>query len=182
MRGQAVSGIYYVGMGTTCRAGMRWDVRFSFRSMRLRDALAAAHWRYEGPYAVYDLGYAPLTAWIVQQPLRLAGAEIYYSVIGADGELAGLFSFLRHGRSIEIGVALRPDLTGRGQGIGRDFVEAGLAFARQRFRPVRFTLDVATFNARARRVYEQTGFRPVRVVTKRVQGRLVETLEMEREA
>jgi RimJ/RimL family protein N-acetyltransferase len=33
-------------------------------------------------------------------------------------------------------------------------------FARVRYAPTRFTLDVATFNVRARLVYERAGFKP----------------------
>jgi ribosomal-protein-alanine N-acetyltransferase len=51
---------------------------------------------------------------------------------------------------------MRPDLTGRR--LGREFLTAGLDFARQRFAPATFRLAVATFNQRAIRLYEKVGF------------------------
>lgn len=155
---------------------------FTFRPMRLRDALATTHWRYPGEYALYNPGMTPVFVWLIEQPLRIFGAAVYYAVWNERGERVGIFSFVRQGVKVEIGVALRPDLTGLGQGIGLAFVRSGLAFASHRFSPRRFTLDVATFNSRARRVYERAGFRPVRIITRRTQGRTVEYLVMERDA
>ncbi|MFB5191416.1 GNAT family N-acetyltransferase [Alicyclobacillus fastidiosus] len=51
---------------------------------------------------------------------------------------------------------MSPDLTG--QGMGRAFVGAVLAEVGRRLGSVRSRLTVATFNARAIRVYEQLGF------------------------
>lgn len=160
-------------------------MEFTFRPMRMRDALAASRWRYPGEYAFYNPGTTPIFVWFVERPIRLFGMAVYYGVWDERGELVGIFSFVRQGsgmETVEIGVALRPSLTGRGHGIGLAFVEAGLRFARLRYAPRRFTLDVATFNRRAMRVYEQAGFRPGRTVVRRTRGRRVEYLEMEREA
>ena len=57
---------------------------------------------------------------------------------------------------MEIGLGLRPDLTGRG--LGLDFFRAGVEFARERFRPALIVLNVAAFNERAIAVYERAGF------------------------
>ena len=57
---------------------------------------------------------------------------------------------------LDVGLGLRPDLTGRGLGLG--FVAAVLALGRERFGPVGFRLSVAVFNERAIRVYERAGF------------------------
>jgi ribosomal-protein-alanine N-acetyltransferase len=54
---------------------------------------------------------------------------------------------------------MRPDLTGRG--LGREFLTAGLDFARRRFAPTTFRLAVAAFNQRAIRLYEKVGFQAV---------------------
>ena len=60
---------------------------------------------------------------------------------------------------LDYGLGLRPDLVG--QGLGLDFFNAGLAFARERYEPRRVYLHVAEFNERARRVYERAGFEVV---------------------
>ncbi len=72
------------------------------------------------------------------------------------GELVGFFAFLRDGDVVELGLGVRPELTG--QGLGQSFVFAGLDFARERFALAGFRLMVATFNQRAIRVYERAGF------------------------
>jgi ribosomal-protein-alanine N-acetyltransferase len=57
---------------------------------------------------------------------------------------------------VEIGLGLRPDLTGRG--LGPAYIESGLAFARDRWAPARFALDVYPWNERAIRAYERVSF------------------------
>jgi ribosomal-protein-alanine N-acetyltransferase len=61
---------------------------------------------------------------------------------------------------VEIGLGLRPELTGRG--LGAAFLEAGLDFAAARFAAREYALAVAAFNRRAIAVYERAGFREVR--------------------
>ena len=60
---------------------------------------------------------------------------------------------------VTIGLGLRPDMTGHGQGLA--FVNAGLNFARKEFVPKRFRLYVFDWNQRAIRVYERAGFRQI---------------------
>lgn len=61
------------------------------------------------------------------------------------------------GRAAEIGLGLRPDLTGRG--LGESFVRACLRFASAALGAQRYTLAVAALNRRAITVYERAGFR-----------------------
>jgi ribosomal-protein-alanine N-acetyltransferase len=75
---------------------------------------------------------------------------------------------------------MRPELTGRGEGFA--FFNAGLDFARRRYRPQRFQLDVAAFNLRAQRVYMRAGFIPVRTFRRRTRAGWMEHIEMQRDA
>lgn len=151
-----------------------------FKSLRWNDARAISRWRYEGIYAFYDQEALPMLSLALFRPLlRALGLEAFI-VLDDASERIGIFTFTQRGNAIEIGLAMRPDLTGRGMGL--DFVEAGLDFARTRYAPTRFTLDVATFNERARRVYERAGFKPLESFTRRINGGLHEFLAMYRPA
>ena len=63
--------------------------------------------------------------------------------------------------ALDIGLGLRPDLTGQGRGL--HYASAVCDFARNTLAPAEFRVTVARFNRRARRVWENAGF--VRVQT-----------------
>jgi ribosomal-protein-alanine N-acetyltransferase len=152
-------------------------MRFHFAPLRWRDARQIRRWRYTEPYSVYDLNTPDMLVALYLSPLwRLAGVARFCAVRDEHGTLVGMFQFMRHGAAMEIGVALRPDLTG--QGLGLDLVRAGLLYGVRHFQPVIFKLEVAAFNERARRVYERAGFRAVRSLPKRVGSRTLAVLEM----
>ncbi|HYP23834.1 MAG TPA: GNAT family N-acetyltransferase [Actinomycetota bacterium] len=151
--------------------------RFEIRPMSQAEAETVAAWHYEPPYDFYDFEADPEDHEEILDPVRRAGD---YHSVELDGELAGFFSFRPHGDELELGLGLRPDLSGGG--LGLEFVEAGLAFARAAFRPASFWLDVATWNERAKKVYERAGFEAGHVWTHESgQGR-VDFLRMTRSA
>jgi ribosomal-protein-alanine N-acetyltransferase len=117
------------------------------------EAEAVADWAYEPPYDFYDFRKDP------EDLAELFDADVRagdYPSVYRDGELVGFFSFKVHGDVVEIGLGLRPDLTGAG--LGGAFVEAGIDHVRKTLEPRELMLDVATFNDRARVVYERAGF------------------------
>jgi len=61
--------------------------------------------------------------------------------------------------ALDIGLGVRPDLTGRGQGL--TFVQTVLAFAQKQYTPAAFRVTIAEFNKRALRVWQKAGFRAV---------------------
>jgi len=73
--------------------------------------------------------------------------------------LAGFLVVKLSGRVAEIGLGLRPGLTGLG--LGESYVGACLRFASATPGAESFTLAVAAFNQRAITVYERVGFRKV---------------------
>ncbi|HJQ50627.1 MAG TPA: GNAT family N-acetyltransferase [Gaiellaceae bacterium] len=104
-----------------------------------------AVWRYPPPYDFYDGDVDPVL-----------NPERFYAARDEAGELIGFYYFEPNPPDLDYGLGLRPDLTGKGQGL--EFFRAGLAFARGRYRPQRVYLHVAAFNERALRVYERAGF------------------------
>jgi [ribosomal protein S18]-alanine N-acetyltransferase len=141
-------------------------LRFTLKQITPSDAQAISCWRYEEPYSIYDGD--PTSVDALLQP-RFS----YHSVYDESGDLAGYFCFgedaqVASGKrlgvyeaeaALDLGLGMRPDLTGRGLGVA--FVYAGLRFARETFSPPAFRLTVAAFNRRAISVYERAGFETV---------------------
>jgi ribosomal-protein-alanine N-acetyltransferase len=132
--------------------------RFAIRAMTADDAAAMAAWRYPEPYDFYDWAR---DADDLQDLLNPAGwGTKYFAADDEDGRLAGFFGFVVAGEVVEIGLGLRPDLTGRG--LGGSYLAAGLEYAAANFPGRSCALAVAAFNRRAIAVYERAGFREVR--------------------
>jgi ribosomal-protein-alanine N-acetyltransferase len=154
---------------------------YVFRQMNEEDAREVAAWHYEPPYDFYDAASDPDDlAELLDQEKRWSS---YFSVL-SNGEFCGFFCFKvdtsDHGTTVELGLGMRPDLTGRG--LGLEFLQAGLGFARCRFSPDGFRLSVAAFNERAIKVYERAGFRRVKVFEQSTNGGRYKFLLMRREA
>ncbi len=129
-----------------------------------------ATWRYERPYDFYDGDVDPVL-----------NPERFYEALDEDGSLVGNYYFEQKGDALEIGLGLRPDLTGRG--LGLEFLLAGIEFGRRRFGLPRVILNVAAFNERAIKVYERAGFRETGRHTRRFdRWGDVEFVEMEQAA
>jgi [ribosomal protein S18]-alanine N-acetyltransferase len=128
---------------------------YRFRKMEDEEATQISTWHYDPPYDFYDATSDPDDLEELLDPKRRKDA--YFSVFDDDGVLVGFFQFEREGTRVDIGLGMRPDLTGRG--LGGEYLRAGLEFARRHYSPERLTLSVATFNERAILVYRRAGFR-----------------------
>ena len=126
--------------------------------MTAADARAVAAWRYPGDYSFYD---ADADADDLAELLN--PAEWGHRYFAADEEprheLAGFVVVKLSGKVAEIGLGLRPALTGLG--LGGPFIGGCLRFAAVTLGAQSFTLAVAVFNQRAITVYERAGFREV---------------------
>jgi RimJ/RimL family protein N-acetyltransferase len=133
-------------------------VKLRFRPLGEDDAQAIVDWRYEDPYSIYDAGPDEVAG-------MLAPENRYYAIAREDDPLIGFCCFgpdarVRGGsyddEALDIGVGLRPDLTGGGMGAA--FIESVLDFGRQEFAPAGFRATVAAFNKRSLRACETAGF------------------------
>jgi RimJ/RimL family protein N-acetyltransferase len=135
-------------------------------------------WHYEHPYDFYDLASDPDDAAAMADPAR---AKHRRGVLGDDGRLDAFLWFDWHGDVVEVGIGLRPDLTGRG--LGESFMRAQLEYASQEWQPATFRLFVAAWNERAIRLYERLGFHEVARETRRFElAGVHEFIRMERAA
>lgn len=132
---------------------------FTLRPLTAADAHDIADWRYPEPYAFYDTAADPEDlAELLDVDGWAPGSHFGAWDDAPDGApLAGFFTFEQAETGVvDVGLGMRPDRTGLGQ--GERFVHDGLAFARRRFAPRQFTLAVAAFNERAITVYRRVGF------------------------
>ena len=137
---------------------------FIFRPVNETDARAFFSWRYEAPYDVYNLD--PPDEEVVR--FFLDSKNAYYSIIDEHENLVGFCCFGSDAQvpggdysinALDIGIGIRPDLTGQGHGL--TYVNTVLDFAGRTFKPTLLRVTVAEFNKRAVRVWEKAGFRPV---------------------
>lgn len=133
-------------------------LEFAIRPMTAADAHAIATWRYSGEYSFYDADADPGDLAELLDPAEW-GQRYFAADELADHTLAGLLVVKVTGPVAELGLGLRPDLTGRG--LGESFLRACLHFASATLGAQSYALSVAAFNRRAITVYERTGFQEV---------------------
>ena len=134
----------------------------SFRRVTNEHVQKFLAWRYPPPYDVYNLDAEPSSAEIAysldpqyQYHVMLddAGAVLAFCSFGADGRVpGGDYS----DDALDIGMGLRPDLTGQGRGI--DYVQRVIGFALDMYAPNALRVTIAAFNQRAQTVWKKAGF------------------------
>ena len=132
-------------------------MNLSLRPMTSGDVEAMRVWHYPAPYEVYDGDSDPGD--VAQMLAEIASLDRWFAVVDPQSDdLVGFLEFKPGdgAQELEIGLGLRPDLTGIG--LGASLVEAALAFARDRWAPDTFILDVLPWNERAIKAYERAGF------------------------
>lgn len=146
---------------------------FTFKPIDEASVRAILSWRYESPYDIYDLDSAG------EEEIKffLDSQNGYYSLTDEQGELVAYCCFGLEGQvpggdygadALDIGLGMRPDLTGQGRGYL--FVKAVLDFGRKSFNPTAFRVTIAEFNQRALRVWQRAGFRPVQMFQRKPDG------------
>lgn len=133
-------------------------------------------WHYDPPYDFYDADadledYAEFV-----DPATWDGD---YAVEDETGSVVGFFTFDRTGDALTVGLGMHPDWTG--DGLGREFVRAGLDVAAETYDCETFELAVASFNERARAVYEAVGFEAVETFDRETNGGVYEFVRMRRD-
>ena len=138
---------------------------FAFRPLDENSARQIINWQYEAPYDIYNLASPDLEG-TVQYLLDPQNA--FYGIYGPTGEIETFCSFGPDGQvtggdysmpALDIGLGVRPDLTG--QGHSSRYVNAVIDFAQRTYAPKRLRVTIAVFNHRAQRVWEKAGFQVV---------------------
>ncbi|MED1865996.1 GNAT family N-acetyltransferase [Fictibacillus nanhaiensis] len=137
----------------------------------------AFQWHYDGEYSFYDMesDRDDLEVFINHEKR----GDSVYSVLN-NNELIGFFSVNKaDGHIYDIGLGVRPDLTGKG--VGFKFLKSGIEFVKSEYKPQKITLSVATFNQRAIKVYEKIGFKEIKTFLQATNGSKFEFIKMEYE-
>jgi [ribosomal protein S18]-alanine N-acetyltransferase len=152
--------------------------RAEIAAMEQEEAEQVAAWSYPGIYAFYDFAHDADDAADLLDARRRAG--VYFAVRVADHGLIGFVQAwpVDEDGSVEIGLGLRPECTGRGLGVAYVQLLCDWMVARVRLRPMTITLRVATFNMRAITVYERAGFRATGTEQSTTNGATVQFLRM----
>lgn len=141
-------------------------MRLTFAPMSAGAAADIAQWIYPSPYDVYNV--PPLYRDDAIAEL-LKPANAYYAISDdSSGELIGFCCFGISAQvpggdyaapALDVGVGLRPDLTGRR--FGPDFIAAILDFANALVNAAVFRATIAAFNERSQRAFGKLGFEKI---------------------
>ncbi|MBI9045021.1 MAG: GNAT family N-acetyltransferase [Anaerolineaceae bacterium] len=132
-----------------------------FRIVSKEDAASFLKWQYTEPYQVYN--YDP-KRFEEDLAYHINPKNNLYSIY-LDGELAGYCSFGHDAQvpggdysleAMDIGLMIKPEITGQGQGgkFAADVIQYGIALNK----PKTLRVTIADFNKRAMRVWEKQGF------------------------
>lgn len=143
------------------------DLGLTFCRMDRTSAVEIVNWRYLSPYDIYNLDVGEETVRYALDP-----RNNFHVMWDVECQLVGFCSFGQDAQvqggdygqeALDIGMGIRPDLTG--QGSGTRYATAVISFARGLYNPVRYRVTIAAFNQRAQRVWAKIGFNPIQEFT-----------------
>lgn len=151
--------------------------------MNYDNANQISKWVYQEPYSIYSMAGS-------DECIKELLDGLYYTVTDDKNNLVGYYCFgdaaqVPVGRQFgvysdndktDIGLGINPNLCGKG--LGYDFLEKGMSFARNQLSMKEFRLTVAVFNQRAIKVYERLGFRKVASFKRVMENSTIEFIVM----
>ncbi|NOV02513.1 GNAT family N-acetyltransferase [Paenibacillus planticolens] len=136
-------------------AGLPWQV------VPLTDThcVEVCTWKYPSPYELYNW---PSWDIMLREQTEFADGDIraeqYRAIVDEKESLCGFVQFFPMLGVTRLGLGLRPDLCGKGKGIGEQFVRLITREALRRAPGQEIDLEVLVWNERAIRTYERAGF------------------------
>lgn len=141
-----------------------YSMNLNFRPITADDVSTFTAWRYEPPYDIYNLPHPPqpddFAEWLDPEIYchgmwNQTDELIAFCTFGLDGQVpGGDYST----NALDIGMAVRPDHTGRG--LGRSIAQSVIDFAQRTFDLPMLRVTIATFNQRAMAVWTGNDFEP----------------------
>lgn len=117
--------------------------------------IIADKWKYPGEYSFYDMTEDPEDYEEIVDPKQRK--DNYFQVL-RDGELIGFFCLNWDDSKMELGLGMKPELCGRGN--GNIFMREVEEYIRDKYSIKSVSLSVAEFNKRAIKLYENMGYVP----------------------
>ena len=139
------------------------NMHISFSPADEKSAREFLAWRYEPPYDIYNCPPEQ-----VEEAVRYNSDLVnnVYAMFNPHEELVGYCSYgadacVRGGDysedMLDIGLMLKPELTGQGR--GTDFAREVISNGEKNYAPQKLRVTIAAFNHRAIRMWEKIGFR-----------------------
>ena len=148
-----------------------------FRPMDADGARTLIGWRYPPPYQIYQLDLSPAhigeAVAFLTDPLNA-----YCRIEQADGSIEAFCCFGLDAQvdggdysddALDLGMGVRPDLTGQGRGV--IYATAVVQHALESYAPTILRVTIAEFNQRAQRVWQKAGFNQVQEFRSATNGR-----------
>ncbi|URZ14569.1 GNAT family N-acetyltransferase [Clostridium felsineum] len=134
--------------------------------MDYNKALEISNWNYEKQFSIYNMNGS-------EECIKELLHGDYFAVLDNKNNLVGYYGFGAAARVplgedlglynddiiTDIGLGLNPNLCGHG--VGFDFFNCGLNFAKSKLNAKNFRLTVTTFNKAAIKIYLKLGFKKV---------------------
>lgn len=150
-------------------------MKYDFRKVTNDDVKDILTWKYEGEYSLYDNDIVQgKIDWVKGLPKD----DNSFSGYNDKNELVGHFQ-IYFNKEVTFSVQMRPSLTGKG--MGSEFIQSFLDFAKEKYELKSIKLLVAKFNERAFKAYKNIGFKTVEeTILKTVRGDM-EAIAMEKQ-
>ncbi|MNO29326.1 Acetyltransferase (GNAT) family protein [compost metagenome] len=132
-------------------------VTFYVVPMDVTHAAEICQWIYKPPYNIYGwMSWEQMEALGVEFGDPQLRSEQYVSVVNGQGILCGFAQLFPMVGVVRLGIGMRPDLCGHG--MGHLFMNAVVKEALERYPDREIDLEVLTWNQRAIRAYQKSGF------------------------
>lgn len=138
------------------------DLHISYRPAEKRYAREFVNWKYDSPYDIYNCPPDEVDSAV---QYNIDPKNNVYAMFDQGDDLIGYCSYGQDAQvpggdyseeALDIGMMIKPKLTGRGLGAGfaEDVIKNGVG----KYAPKKLRVTIVAFNKRAMRVWEKEGF------------------------
>lgn len=127
--------------------------KYKFRRVSENDVKDMLTWKYEGIYSFFD---NDLSQGKINYIKSFPTDDNVYAIYDEKNQLVGNCALYLNDK-VSFSIQMRPNLTSKG--MGKEFLEAFLEFAKEKYNLKNIELSVLKFNERAIRLYKSLDFK-----------------------